>query len=56
MVPAARGMIDMAMGQQDLDDLDSLLVDRLLQHIEVAARIDGRPSMVSSHQTMEQFC
>ena len=39
----ARGgrMVDMAVGQQDLGDLDALLVDRLLQHVEVPAGIDG---------------
>ena len=31
----------MAVGQQHLGDLDALLGDRLLQHVEVAARIDG---------------
>ena len=31
----------MAMGQQDLRHLDALLGDRLLQHVEVAARVDG---------------
>ena len=36
-----RGVVDMAVGQQDLGDLDALLVDRLLEHVEVAARIDG---------------
>ena len=36
-----RGMVDMAMGQQHLGDPDALLVDLLLQHVEVAARIDG---------------
>ena len=31
----------MAVGQQHLGDLDALLVDRLLEHVEVTARIDG---------------
>ena len=31
----------MAMGQQDFGHLDALLGDRLFQHVEVAARIDG---------------
>ena len=34
-------MVDMAVGQQHLGHLDALLADRLLQHVEVAARIDG---------------
>ena len=36
-----RGMVDMAVCQQDLGDLDSLLGNRLLQHVEVAARVHG---------------
>jgi len=37
-----RGMIDVAMGQQDLGHLNALFVDRLLQQVEVAAGIDRR--------------
>jgi hypothetical protein len=51
-----RGVVDMAVRQQDLGDLDALLVDRLLQHVEIAAGSTAVPSMVSWHQTMEQFC
>src|SRR5262249_57774626 len=36
-----RGVVDMAVREQDLGDLDALLGDRRLQPIEVAARIDG---------------
>ena len=38
----SRGVIDMAMGQQDLGDLDSLFGNRLFQHVEIAAGVHGR--------------
>jgi hypothetical protein len=35
-----RGMVDMAVGQQDFRHLDALLGDCFLQHVEIAARVD----------------
>ena len=36
----AAGMIDMAVGEQDLLDRDPRLVDRLEDRVDIAARID----------------